>query len=87
MIELSTVICVISQLWDGDDSPPADYVRVADGKFEAVVTRPTHNDHDVWEERVLGRFDDCKAAVHAIWRFDGQEHQLLFWDERQMRPQ
>jgi len=80
MKELDTVVCVISDLWDGDDSPPADYVRVENGKFEAVVTRPTHENNDVWEERVLGGFADCNSAVRAVWKFNDQESWLRWWN-------
>jgi len=84
MMELTNIVCVISRLYDGDDSPPADYVRAVAGKFEAVITKI--NDDDC-EEVVLGCFDDSKSAIHAIWKFNHQEQFLNWWDHRTGRMQ
>ena len=44
--QLDSIVCVISHLYDGDDSPPCDFVRAVDNKFEAVVTRPIKENND-----------------------------------------
>lgn len=74
--QLDTIVAVVSYLYDGDDSPPACYVRVENNKYEAVVTI-LHEDRD--EEVVIGRFDDCNTALRAIWTYQHQESLIHWW--------
>ena len=84
--QLDNIVCVISHLFDGDDSPPCDFVRAVNGKFEAVVTRPINDD---WQEQVLGQFEKCNEAVSAIWKHNHYEHILWRFNEHKHkdRPQ
>jgi hypothetical protein len=78
MMQLSPVVAILSYA-DEEQTIPASYVIVGNGKFIAVV-------EDAETIKMVGQFDSRADAIRALFRDHEQVAALYHWPEREHRP-